>query len=253
MNYRKAIPVLLSFPTALAAALLLVVIGVDGAVPPYEAKSPQPGQAQKQSSRRYADGPAPPLAPATCPSGGYDPTIPGCGAVHIDPPGTTDYSKVPGGNPNAGPPVPPTGPGTGYGRPPMGAPGTPVGPGLNPGTGVGPGWRSSWPAVPPGQRPPNLPPGVPINMPPGLEGDTYAPPVNPTGPGLPGIGKVWNPATRSWQPAGGQPVGPDPRLPSQLVPPPADQAPPGSGTGYPGSGAGGAPFNPTDHYPVPAE
>ena len=40
MNYRKAIPVLLSFPTALAAALLLVVIGVDGAVPPYEAKSP---------------------------------------------------------------------------------------------------------------------------------------------------------------------------------------------------------------------
>jgi hypothetical protein len=125
MNYRKAIPVLLSFPTALAAALLLVVIGVDGAVPPYEAKSPQPGQAQKQSSRRYADGPTPPLAPATCPSGGYDPTIPGCGAVHGTPSGP-DYS---GGNPNAGPPGPM--------RPPYGAPSTPTGPGSGPGTGSG--------------------------------------------------------------------------------------------------------------------
>jgi hypothetical protein len=59
MNYRKAIPILLTFPTALAAALLLVVIGVAGAVPPYEAKSPQPGQTQKQSSR-HLGGPGDP-------------------------------------------------------------------------------------------------------------------------------------------------------------------------------------------------
>ena len=57
MNYRRAIPILLTFPTALAAALLLVVIGVDGAVPSYEAKSPQPGQAQKQSGIRLQDDP----------------------------------------------------------------------------------------------------------------------------------------------------------------------------------------------------
>ena len=167
MNYRKAIPILLSFPTALAAALLLVVIGVAGAVPPYEAKSPQPGQAQKQSSRRYADGPTPPLAPATCPSGGYDPTIPGCGAVHGDP--GFDYSK---GNPNAGPPGPM--------RPPMGAPPTPTTP-TGPGSGP-PGWAGQPPSphsqwdpghgswidpdepLPPSRRPgghpvPGMPPG----------------------------------------------------------------------------------------------
>jgi hypothetical protein len=152
-----------------AAALLLVVIGVDGAVPPYEAKSPQPGQAQKQSSRRYADGPAPPLAPASCPSGGYDPTIPGCGAHHGIPPGMPDYS---GGNPNAGTPGP-------MGPPGDTRPGAPGVPNYGPGTGPPPGgppspgeyWdpgHGSWidpnEPLPPSRRPgghpvPGMPPG----------------------------------------------------------------------------------------------
>jgi hypothetical protein len=107
-----------------AAALLLVVIGVDGAVPPYEATSPQPGLAQKQSTLRRADAPVPGVpGPGDCEKPG---ALPGCVEPgHGIPPSMGDPALGPAlGQPGSAP-IFPTEPG--------------VPPGYGPGTS-GKGW-----------------------------------------------------------------------------------------------------------------